>query len=401
VSDAKRSTRSPATGNHTRRDGQLEDLIDSIPHDQVWRESSWRSRLRKRLGNWFAEHARTLPWRSDPQPYRVWISEIMLQQTQVATVLPYFDRFLRSFPSVDDLANAGEDDLLKHWEGLGYYRRARSLHLAAKKIVAEHGGEFPRDFADVIALPGIGRYTAGAILSISGDQKLPILEGNTQRVFSRWVALRQPPTEPPATKLLWHIAERLLPPQGSGRFNQAAMELGALVCLPREPKCDVCPVRRFCRAHLAGLENQIPGQLPKIDYQPRTEFAFVIADRPATPAKAKTEPVRYLMRPLAAGGRWAGLWDFPRPTEQQYASVSAAAKWLSRQLDADVKPGKRLETIRHAVTKYRISLHVHVADAVSTESELPGPWRFVSAAEMTELPMSVTGRKIANLIGRA
>ncbi len=252
--NAKRSSvRSPATV----------DAIESIPHDQIWLDSSWRSRLRKRLLSWFAKHARTLPWRSDPHPYRVWVSEIMLQQTQVATVLPYFERFLTSFPTVNDLAQASEDELLKHWEGLGYYRRARSLHVAAKRIVADHGGQFPSHFADAIALPGIGRYTAGAILSISADQKLPVLEGNTQRVFSRWVALRQPPTEPLATKLLWRIAERMLPPKGSGQFNQAAMELGALVCLPRAPKCEQCPVRRLCRAAHCRTGGSDPRKIGK------------------------------------------------------------------------------------------------------------------------------------------
>ena len=176
---------------------------DLPPHDPTWRQSSYRSGVRRKLLSWFGKNARELPWRSHPTPYRVWISEIMLQQTQVATVLPYFDRFLNTFPDVQTLADADEQTLMKHWEGLGYYRRARSLHAAAQRIASEFEGHFPTDFDTVLSLPGIGRYTAGAILSISGDQRLPILEGNTQRVFSRWVALRRPVTDPPSTKLLW------------------------------------------------------------------------------------------------------------------------------------------------------------------------------------------------------
>ena len=202
-------------------------------HDDVWQQAGWRSRVRRSLLAWFARHARDLPWRRQPTPYRVWVSEVMLQQTQVATVLPYYDRFMGSFPTVSDLAAADEQVLLSHWEGLGYYRRARSLHAAAKLIVADHGGEFPLQFDEVLALPGIGRYTAGAILSISDGQKQPILEGNTQRVFSRWIALRGTPTETANNRLLWQVAEKMLPRKDVGSFNQAAMELGALICTPK------------------------------------------------------------------------------------------------------------------------------------------------------------------------
>ena len=196
------------------------------PHDDRWRQSKWRTAVRRKLLRWFDRNARQLPWRTDPKPYHVWVSEIMLQQTQVATVLPYYERWLKAFPNVRVLANAEEADLMRHWEGLGYYRRVRNIHAAAKKIVAEHGGEFPLQYDQVLALPGIGRYTAGAILSISNDAKLPILEGNTQRVFSRLVGLREHPTEKNANSLLWEFATQMLPRSGCGIFNQAAMELG-------------------------------------------------------------------------------------------------------------------------------------------------------------------------------
>ncbi|MCG8650048.1 MAG: A/G-specific adenine glycosylase [Pirellulales bacterium] len=340
--------------------------------------------------NWFAAHARQLPWRDQPTAYRVWISEIMLQQTQVATVIPYFERFMASFPTIADLASADEQDLLGHWEGLGYYRRARSIHSAAKQIVQQHQGVFPSTFEQVIALPGIGRYTAGAILSISGQQRLPILEGNTQRVFSRWAAVRGAVSQPPNIRLLWEIAEAMLPPRAPGTFNQAAMELGALVCTPRNPDCAHCPVKTSCQAHRSGLQQEIPGKVKHTRYEDRTEFALVIEK------EAKGER-KFLLRQLPAGGRWAGLWDFPRTTKKSLDNVALATTELEKELGVKLRPGIRLKTIKHAVTKYRISLHVHEAKLASSRQPR-GPWRFVSMEELTDLPMSVTGRKIVKLL---
>jgi A/G-specific adenine glycosylase len=365
-------------------------------HDEIWRDSSWRSRMRRRLLGWFDGHARDLPWRRRPTPYRVWVSEIMLQQTQVATVIPYYQRFLKSFPDVHALAAADEQDLLSLWEGLGYYRRARSMHAAARQIVDRHGGEFPGSFDEVLSLPGIGRYTAGAILSISREMRLPILEGNTQRVFSRWIAMRGSTGDSAGSKLLWQVAETMLPRKHPGTFNQAAMELGALVCSPKKPSCDQCPVAGMCRARLAGLQEEIPGKVSNVIYEPRTEYALVLSDHRATSKRP-----RFLLRPLPRDGRWAGLWDFPRTTEASLPSAADAAAELSRHVGATISPGEKLATIRHAVTKYRISLHVHAAH-LDEPKRIPGrPWQYVSLAEMAELPMSVTGRKIAEMLGDA
>ncbi|TWT54527.1 A/G-specific adenine glycosylase [Rubripirellula amarantea] len=320
----------------------------------------------------------------------------MLQQTQVATVLPYFERFLNTFPNVQTLAAAPEQQLMSHWEGLGYYRRARSIHAAAKKIVADHNGEFPTDFDDVIALPGIGRYTAGAILSISGDAKHPVLEGNTVRVFSRWVALRSPPADTVANKLLWQIAESMLPAKkGAGTFNQAAMELGALICTPKTPACDRCPVQKHCAAHRLGLEESIPGKVTKTKYEDRTEFAFVIE----SPAK-RGRPIQYLMRPLPPGVRWSGLWDFPRTIDRSIDDVAEAAGEVSLDLGCTLCAGAKLTQIKHAVTKYRIELRVHQATFEIDGQKPSRPWRFVTLDEMAELPMSVTGRKIAKILAK-
>ncbi|WP_246151870.1 A/G-specific adenine glycosylase [Rubripirellula reticaptiva] len=386
----------------------LDPLPESLPdHDPNWTDTRWRRSVRTGLLKWFAANARTLPWRSEPTPYRVWVSEIMLQQTQVATVLPYFDRFMQTFPNVATLAAADEQSLMQHWEGLGYYRRARSMHTAAAKIVADHDGEFPESFDDVLALPGIGRYTAGAILSISRDQRHPILEGNTVRVFSRWIALRSPATAKPANKLLWQVAEAMLPAKRSsetaGTFNQAAMELGALVCTPKSPKCNQCPVAKRCEANTLNLQTEIPGKVTQIKYQDRTEFAFVIAQTENQKRKSDPLGTKYLVRPIPPGSRWAGLWDFPRTIERSIESPIEAAGELTAALGEPIVPGERLTTIKHAVTKYRIKLNVHTADWGPTSTAPPGPppepWRYVTLAEMANLPMSVTGRKIAKLLG--
>lgn len=388
---------------------------EELAHDPAWRDAAWRAAIRRPLLGWFDRHARSLPWRDDPTPYKVWISEVMCQQTQVATVVPYFERFVSRFPSAGELAAADESELLRMWEGLGYYRRARSLHAAARRIVEQHGGEFPERFGDVIALPGIGRYTAGAILSISRGTRLPIVEGNTQRVYSRWVGLRGDPTAGPTNRWLWEFAETMLPRTDPGRFNQAAMELGALVCTPRDPGCDACPVRRRCVAHRDGLENEIPGKVSAVRYEDRQEFALIVADARG----------HYLVRELPDSGRWAGMWDFPRAAA---ATAEEASTWLRDQIGHAVEVGPKVGSFKHAVTKYRISLDVHEATIESAESfsgsaapttgpnsasgsatgdinsggtcSVPEPWQFVAASQLGSLPMSVTGRKIATRLAR-
>ncbi len=372
-------------------------------HDTGWTSASWQDAVRRRLMKWFRRQARDLPWRQNVTPYRVWISEIMLQQTQVATVIDYYHRFMKSFPTVHHLAQASEQSVLSHWEGLGYYRRARSLHAAARKIVDEHDGVFPTSYHEVLALPGIGRYTAGAILSISDGQKLPILEGNTQRVFSRWIASRSPVSDRQAIKLLWKVAEAVLPTRNPGVFNQGAMELGALICRPTSPSCDQCPVAMLCQAKLLGIQEEIPGKVKKIEYADRIEFAFVVAEDSRSFAKPGS---RYLIRRLPEGGRWAGLWDFPRTTEQDYQSVEDACRGIHTEVGVPLQSQECLMTIRHAVTRFRIQLKVysatdHVGQSTMASSGIfkvkraSKPWRFATLEEMRELPMSVTGRKIA------
>src|SRR5688572_10138399 len=238
---------------------------------------AWRRSLARRMLAWFKKHARDLPWRRTRDLYAIWLSEIMLQQTQVGTVIPYWERFLARFPDVASLAAAEEREVLRLWEGLGYYRRARQLHAAAGRIALEHQGKFPTSYEAVRSLPGIGRYTAGAILSIGRDQRLPILEANTVRVLSRLTAFRGDTASTTGQRFLWSVAERILPRKQAGTFNQALMELGSEICTPRAPACERCPVAKLCPTFALGLQAIIPAPKRRTQYEEVTEAAVVIS----------------------------------------------------------------------------------------------------------------------------
>ncbi len=350
------------------------------------------TQLQRRLLSWFGQHARQLPWRRSRDAYAVWVSEIMLQQTTVAAVIPYFERFLASFPDVATLAAAPEQQVLRHWEGLGYYRRARQLHAAAKKVVAEYASQFPSTLEHVNALPGIGRYTAGAILSIAFDTRLPILEANTVRLLSRLSGFRQDPHTTAGRAHLWHVAESLLPKANCGAFNQALMEVGSLICTPRQPHCDDCPLRANCRAFAAGLQEQIP--LPKVKpvIEQVREAALVVRRRG-----------RVLVWQWQPKERWAGLWDFPRFALSATASGNPRAALiepLAQRTGITMGNLEQFATIRHSVTRFRISLDCY--RAVECQGKLMAgrnDLRFVRPAELADLPLSVSGRKISQMLG--
>jgi A/G-specific adenine glycosylase len=349
-----------------------------------------RRAFRKRMVAWFRANRRDLPWRRTRDPYAVWVSEIMLQQTQVATVVPYFERFLAAFPTIAALAAADEEQVLRLWEGLGYYRRARQLHAAAKQIVAGLDGQFPDDPNAVRRLPGIGRYTAGAILSIAFDQREPILEANTIRLFTRLMALRGDPSERANQERLWEFAAEILPTRGSpGEVNQALMELGSLLCTPRDPKCLLCPVAALCPTRKLGLQAEIPPPKRPKQYEEVCQVAVIVRRRG-----------RVLLRRCLHGERWAGLWDFPR-----FTVADAGERAVRRQIPAalrelagvQAKGGSRIATLKHGVTRFRITLHCHEAECEGHNTAADG-LAWVATAELAEYPLSVTGRKIARLI---
>ncbi|HVA45868.1 MAG TPA: A/G-specific adenine glycosylase [Pirellulales bacterium] len=354
-----------------------------------WPTAAWKRQFRRKLLGWYALHARDLEWRQTSDPYRVWVSEIMLQQTQVATVAGYFSRFLAEFPTIDALAAADEHRVLRLWEGLGYYRRARQLHRAAGIIVGEHGGRFPADPHAVRGLPGIGRYTAGAILSIAFDARQPILEANTIRLLSRLLAYRGDPRKKEGESLLWKFAEELLPRRGSGTFNQALMELGSLVCTPRNPACGECPVKRLCPTEARSLQGVIPVAKAKPRFEAVRE-ALVVVRRGS----------QVLLRQRQADERWAGLWDFPRFTIDAVNGDLAAdlAAKLTATTGIVAELGERLTTIKHGVTRFRITLDCYLADCAAKPRRLGNRCRWVHSDELARYPLSTTGRKAADLL---
>jgi A/G-specific adenine glycosylase len=346
--------------------------------------SSDKQRLRRRLLAWYADHARDLPWRKSRDPYRVWVSEIMLQQTQVATVRDYFQRFVAAFPDVHSLAKAQEQQVLRLWEGLGYYRRARQLHAAAKKLIAEFGGEFPCDVDALQTLPGIGRYTAGAIASIAFDQRAPILEANTVRLLSRLIAYRDDPLRTAGQRILWQTAADILPREDVARFNQALMELGSLVCTPTEPKCDECPLAGVCAALARDLQQKIPRPKTRQRYTEVREAAIIIRRKG-----------RVLMRRCGDGERWAGLWDFPRfelETEGPLFARDEIVSKVRQQTSVECTPATLLKTLKHGVTRYRITLDCYAAEYVSGRAANS---KWIPLESLATLPLSTTGRKVA------
>jgi A/G-specific adenine glycosylase len=365
---------------------------NAIPHP--WPAGDWRARFRRRLLTWYGRHARELPWRRNRDPYRVWISEIMLQQTTVAAVKPYFERFLTALPTIESLAAADEDDVLRLWEGLGYYRRARHLHRAAKMIAAEHDGRFPREADAVRRLPGIGRYTAGAILSIAFDARAPILEANTVRLLSRLLAYRGDTGRASAQRLLWQAAETLLPARGAGRFNQALMELGSQICRPREPDCPKCPVMSLCPTHRDGLHDLIPAPRAKPRIEQVREAMVIIRRRG-----------RVLLVRRGEGERWAGYWDFPRIACDCADVVPKAAELTAKvrdKLGIDIANPRHLTTLRHTVTRFRITLECFEANvaAMNVPYKATSEIKWLRPSELAGYPLPSTGRRLARLIDK-
>jgi A/G-specific adenine glycosylase len=294
-----------------------------------------------RILKWFAVHGRKdLPWQENPTPYRVWISEIMLQQTQVATVIPYYLRFIDSFSDVDTLAAANIDDVLHHWSGLGYYARARNLYEAAVIIRDKFDGEFPAAFDDVVALPGIGRSTAGAILALSLNDRHPILDGNVKRVLARYHAVAGWPGKTAVTRSLWEYAEEHTPTTDVAAYTQAVMDLGATICTRTGPRCGACPLAEDCVAHATGREEDFPGRrMKKARPLKKTQMILVRVD----------DSVFLERRPPS--GIWGGLWSFPEIDPLQDPS-----SWCEETLNASPVDVERWPTVRHSFTHYDLDI---------------------------------------------
>ena len=320
---------------------------------------------------WYRRYRRDLPWRESGDPYRVWVSEIMLQQTQVERVREYFTRFMERFPDVAALAAAPERDVLKAWEGLGYYRRARQLHAAAKAVVAEWGGAFPRTAAELRTLPGIGRYTAGAIASIAFGQPEPILEANSRRVFARLVGHAEP-VGGAGDEPLWEVAAEFVPRRNAGLFNQAVMDLGAMVCTVTQPRCENCPLAGACVARATGRVEEIP-VLPRQRAVRQIRETALVLERGS----------RVVVERRQAGEWWEGLWDFPRAVKGE----------------ARARGDRLLGTVVYSVTHHRITCRVVARTLGETGSAGPRR-RLVTTAALARLAMTAPGRRIADLLAR-
>jgi A/G-specific adenine glycosylase len=302
-------------------------------------------RFTARVLDWFALHGRHhLPWQVDATPYRVWVSEVMLQQTQVATVIPYYERFMARFPDVRALAAAPLDEVLHLWTGLGYYARARNLRACAQALAAHHGGEFPHELEAVMALPGIGRSTAGAILALSRGQRQPILDGNVKRVMARVFGIGGDPGSAPVLAALWAQSDACTPAREVRAYTQAIMDLGATLCTRARPACTVCPVSDGCVAALEGRQQELPGRSPK-RLRGSREATLLIAET----GNAGSTAVLVERRPSA--GLWGGLWSPP-----QFESESAALDWCRRELGEPKSAAQALRPIHHAFTHFDLQL---------------------------------------------
>lgn len=344
----------------------------------------------RRLLRWYGRHRRDLPWRPCaktgrlPRPYHVLVSEAMLQQTQVATVIPYYNRFVERLPTVADLARADEQEVLRLWQGLGYYSRARNLQAAARAVAKGLGGELPRTVEGLLSLPGVGRYTAGAVASIAFGTRAPIVDGNVARVLCRVDKIEADPRGRDGQQLLWRRAAEILPRTRVGDFNSALMELGATVCTPRSPQCLLCPVRAHCEAFAAGVQERIP-----------------------TPRKAKVNPLlrratfcirrdeKWLIEQRPSTGRWAGMW--------QFVTVDAEGVRPPRQrLPVRVTAPRKLGVVTHALTHRRYEFNVYACDVAGDgksddRAEAPAR-RWCALADLSEYPLPRPHLKVAEML---
>jgi A/G-specific adenine glycosylase len=361
--------------------------------------ATWLDDVRQRLLAWYGVEKRDLPWRADRDPYRILVSEVMLVQTTVAAVAPHFERFLRAFPDFRALAAAEEDEVVKAWEGLGYYRRARQLHEAARRVVALHGGVMPDDPEAVRALPGVGRYMAGAILSQAFGLPEPILEANSQRVLARLLAWRGDVKAAATRSRLWEAAARLVPSRQAGEFNQALMELGALVCTPRAPRCLVCPLSSRCEAKRLGIQDAVPTISPRPAPLAVSEACAVVANRGKVLVVRRKPP-----------GLWAGFWEFPTihlegadPAGRSFGEPVDLAEGIRRLTGIDVRLGEKRMSLNYTVTRHRVVLEAFSASATAESgAPRPGPGfsdaRWIEPPALADLTLSAASRRLASAV---
>jgi len=403
----------------------------SIPHFALCTPRS--NQLVPPLLSWFSTNARDLPWRRTGDPYAIWVSEIMLQQTQVKTVIPYWKRWMRELPTIESLAKASADKIHKLWEGLGYYTRVRNLQKAARQIIVDHGGQFPQTFDAVLALPGIGRYTAGAICSIAFNQPTPILDGNVTRVLTRFHGITTDPGEKQTNAQLWQLAGDLVSEADGGAFqlktippfatfatsrdilqcsylNQSLMELGALICTPRSPNCIACPIQKLCVARKQNLQEQLPNLDKRATTTERRFLAFVVERNG-----------KFLVRQRPDGVVNAHLWEFPNvetgarvcdpqqletrgthpyncdSSHTEVLRLTEPRSVASRQSGFHLTAPKPLCVIKHSITRYRITLEAWRAELAAPSGKMPGHW--LTPKQLHALAFTSAHKKILPHLG--
>jgi A/G-specific adenine glycosylase len=355
--------------------------------------------FRTELLNWFHREKRALPWRERRDPYRIWISEIMLQQTRVAAVIPYYERFMKRFPSIDVLASAQIESVLQSWAGLGYYSRARNLHQAAKQIVAQHKGEFPREIDAAMNLPGIGAYTSAAILSIAYGFPAAVLDGNVARVLARLGAVEGDLRAPERWNMLRDAADTLLDPKNPSDWNESMMELGAMVCTPRAPQCDACPIAKFCRARALGVQNELPAKRVKRATENVTLAAAVLLD-----AENRTVLVRSPTKDTESAALFSNLWQFPAVVVRDDPRVDIAEE-LGRLFKSKAITQKMLmQTLgeaNHTVTFRKIKLAPYLIRIEKLPTVNDATKKQIALSAVAQLAVSSATRKIAALALKA
>jgi len=343
------------------------------------------SQTRKLLIEWYRRHHRRLPWRETRSPYRIWVSEVMLQQTQVQTVLPYYRQFLYDFPDVQTLANADLQAVLKAWEGLGYYARARNMHRAAKDILQKYGGKFPDSLEALRELPGVGDYIACAVSSIAFNQPYAVVEGNVKRVLSRLYELSEPVNKSFSYQIFKAAAEKLLDHRQPGMFNQAVMELGALVCTPRNPDCPHCPIHSLCRAYQTGSVEQFP----KRTRSPKTPLHHI-----AVGVVYKND--RMLITRRKPEGLLGGLWEYPGGKVKEHENPEKACiREIKEEVNLDVIVVRHISQVKHAFTHFKILMDVFLCRYVAGEVKLNGPvdFRWITLQEINQYPFPKANHK--------
>jgi A/G-specific adenine glycosylase len=348
------------------------------------------SSLAEDLLDWYRDHARSLPWRANPEPYRVWIAEVMLQQTRVETVLPYYERWMTCFPTLESLAQASQQEVLSAWEGLGYYSRARNLHRSAQIVMDELAGKFPQDVKSLRRLPGIGRYTAGAIASIAFGQDEPALDGNIRRVLSRVYDVRHPARSKESEKELWKLAAAQLPPGRAGEYNQALMDLGSSICTPRQPDCPACPLIDNCRAYFLGVQTERPLKLETKPVPHHIVGAAIIQ---------RAGQVLIAQRPQ--DGLLGGLWEFPGGKIDSGEELAAGLKReICEELGVEIEVGAAYGIYQHAYTHFRVTLHAYLCQLNGRQPQklYHTDLAWTDIPSLVDYPMGKLDRQISNAL---